>query len=127
MATMMTYTMRMSVDVVDVPTVANYWITRIDEMLTACMRDRALLPPERSIDVCFDEFMADDLAMVRRIWEIAGYQPDAASKQAVEQYLSGHTRGRLGRIDYRPAELGLVRDALRTRFAPYVARFVQPN
>jgi hypothetical protein len=39
MATMMTYTMRMSVDKVDVPTVANYWITRIDEMLSACMRD----------------------------------------------------------------------------------------
>jgi hypothetical protein len=43
-ATMMTYTMRMSVDKADVPTVANYWITRIDEMLSACMRDHDRLP-----------------------------------------------------------------------------------
>ena len=61
MATMMTYTMRMSVDVVDVPTVAGYWIGRIEEMLNACLRDHDKLPPERTIDVRFDEFMADDL------------------------------------------------------------------
>ena len=59
MATMMTYTMRMSVDKVDVETVAEYWITRIDEMLSACLRDHRLLPPDRTIDVRFDEFMAE--------------------------------------------------------------------
>lgn len=124
MATMMTYTMRMSVDKVDVPTVANYWITRIDEMLSACMRDRDLLPADRSIDVRFDEFMADDLAMVQRVWDVAGYEPNTESRQAVADYLVGHTRNRLGRIDYRPEDLGLDRAELERRFAPYVARFV---
>jgi hypothetical protein len=124
MATMMTYTMRMSVDVVDVPTVANHWITRIDEMLSACMRDHHLLPPERTIDVRFDEFMADDLAMVQRVWDTAGYEPSEESRQAVADYLAGHARNRLGRIDYRAEDLGLDRDDLRRRFAPYVQRFV---
>ncbi|BBZ04709.1 putative sulfotransferase [Mycolicibacterium chitae] len=125
MATMMTYTMRMSVDKVDVPTVANYWIGRIDEMLSACLRDHAKLPAERTIDVRFDEFMADDLAMVQRVWDVAGYQPDDQSRAAVAAYLAGHTRGRLGRVDYRPEDLGLDRGDLRRRFAPYVERFVR--
>lgn len=125
MATMMTYTMRMSVDKVDVPTVANYWIGRIDEMLSACLRDHAKLPAERTIDVRFDEFMADDLAMVQRVWDVAGYQPGDQSRAAVAEYLAGHTRGRLGRVDYRPEDLGLDRDDLRRRFAPYVERFVR--
>ncbi|MFA7513179.1 MAG: sulfotransferase [Mycolicibacterium vanbaalenii] len=124
MATMMTYTMRMSVDEVDVPTVAGYWIDRIDEMLSACLRDHDKLPPERTIDVRFDEFMADDLAMVERVWDVAGYRPSAESRTAVSEYLAGHTRGRLGTVDYRAADLGLDSDELRRRFTPYIERFV---
>jgi hypothetical protein len=124
MATMMTYTMRMSVDKVDVHTVAKYWITRIDEMLSACMRDHHLLPPDRTIDVRFDEFMADDLAMVQRVWDTAGYEPSDASRKAVADYMTSHVRGRLGKIDYRAQDLGLDVVDLRRRFAPYVERFV---
>nr|ABP46585.1 conserved hypothetical protein [Mycolicibacterium gilvum PYR-GCK] len=125
MATMMTYTMRMSVDEVDVPTVAGYWIDRIDEMLSACLRDHDKLPAERTIDVRFDEFMADDLAMVQRVWDTAGYTPSDESRAAVAEYLAGHTRGRLGTVDYRAEDLGVDRDELRRRFAPYVERFVR--
>ena len=125
MATMMTYTMRMSVDKVDVPTVANYWITRIDELLSACMRDHDRLPADRTIDVRFDEFMADDLAMVQRVWDTAGYTPNDVSRKSVADYMAGHTRGRLGKVDYRAEDLGLDKDELRRRFAPYVDRFVR--
>ena len=125
MATMMTYTMRMSVDKVDVPTVADYWITRIDEMLSACMRDHDRLPADRTIDVRFDEFMADDLAMAQRVWDTAGYTPSNESRKSVADYMAGHTRGRLGKVDYRAEDLGLDKDELRRRFAPYVDRFVR--
>jgi hypothetical protein len=125
MATMMTYTMRMSVDKVDVPTVANYWITRIHEMLSACMRDHDRLPADRTIDVRFDEFMADDLAMAQRVWDTAGYEPSGESRNAVAGYMAGHTRGRLGKVEYHAEDLGLDKDELRRRFAPYVDRFVR--
>jgi Sulfotransferase family len=124
MATMMTYTMRMSVDEVDVATVAEYWITRIDELLSACMRDHDRLPPERTIDVRFGEFMADDLAMAQRVWDTAGYSPSGQSRKAVADYLAGHRRGRLGRVEYHAEDLGLDKEELRRRFAPYVERFV---
>ena len=126
MATMMTYTMRMSVDKVDVPTVANYWITRIDEMLSACMRDHDKLPPDRTIDVRFDEFMADDLAMVQRVWDTAGYLPSEESRKAVVDYMARATPADgSGKVDYRAEDLGLDEDDLRRRFAPYVDRFVR--
>lgn len=127
MATMMTYTMRMSVDQVDVKTVAEYWITRIDELLGACLRDHDRLPADRTIDVRFDEFMADDLAMVQRVWDVAGYRPSAESREAVAAYLAAHRRGRLGRVEYHAEDLGLDKGDLRRRFAPYVERFVTPD
>lgn len=39
--------------------------------------------------------------------------------------MAGHTRGQLGPADYRAEDLGLERDELRQRFAPYVERFVR--
>jgi len=121
---MMTYTMRMSVDEVDVHTVAEYWISRIHEMLSACMRDHDRLPAERTIDVRFDEFMADDLAMAQRVWDVASYSPSPESRKAVASYVADHERGRLGRVEYHPEDLGLDKAELRNRFAPYVERFV---
>jgi hypothetical protein len=68
--------------------------------------------------------MVDNLAMVRRIWDIAEYRPSAESVRAVEAYQAGHARGRLGRIDYRAEDLDLEKDDLRRRFAPDIERFV---
>ena len=76
-------------------------------MLNACVSRPRPAAPDRTIDVRFNEFMADDLAMVQRVWEVAGYRPSDESRKAVADYLAGHTRGRLGRIDYRADELGL--------------------
>src|SRR6202023_3768198 len=46
-----------------------YWVDRVDRLLQACVRDRDLLPPDRTIDVLFHEFMADDVGVVERIYE----------------------------------------------------------
>lgn len=68
--------------------------------------------------------MADGLAMVAWVWDVAGYAPIDDSRQAVQSYMAGHTRGRLGRVDYRAEDLGPDREDLRARFAPHVERFV---
>ena len=36
---------------------------------SASVRDRHLVPADRSVDVLFHEFMADDIATVERIYE----------------------------------------------------------
>jgi hypothetical protein len=47
------------------------------------MRNHDRLPAGRTIDLRFDEFMADDLAMVQRAWDTAGYEPTEQSRKAV--------------------------------------------
>ncbi len=46
------------------------------------------------------------------------------ARTAVVDYLSGHQRGRLGSVETSPEMFGLREDDLRSRFAPYVERFL---
>jgi hypothetical protein len=124
MATMVVYSARMHRTPVPAAEMGRYWSDRIDLMLTSLVRDRDVIAAERSIDVRFDEFMADDLAMAERIYALAGEPVTPEASAAMGDYLAGHERGRLGTIDYRAADVGLDPDELRERFAPYVARFL---
>ena len=57
--TMIGYGDRMRRTRVDLAGLADYWIGRVDKLLGACLRDRDKLPTAQTIDVPFDEFMAD--------------------------------------------------------------------
>ncbi|HYF45726.1 MAG TPA: hypothetical protein VD926_05905, partial [Acidimicrobiales bacterium] len=78
---------------------------------------------DQSIDVGFDEFMADDLAMVARIYDLAGQPFDEGARTAIQAYLVDHPRGRHGGVRYDAAAVGLDRDELDAGFADYRARF----
>jgi Sulfotransferase family len=124
LATMVAYSGRMHADPPDVTAISHRWADRVETLLTACLRDRDLLPADKSIDVRFDDFMSDDVGMVRRICHVAGHRLTERGDAAIAAYLAEHKRGRLGRIDYRAEDLGLDLDELNERFAPYVARFL---
>ena len=127
MTTMIAYTARMHVQPVDAAKLGRAWAQRLDAMLTACVRDRDALCADRSIDVRFDDFMADEVATVERIYALADQPFDDSASGAIAAYMAGHERGRLGRIDYRAADVGLDPDDLRRRFQPYVDRFLSPG
>jgi hypothetical protein len=124
MATMTAYTARMHADPVVPARYGAYWAERIGSLLDACVRDRDTLSADRSLDIRFDDLRADDLAMARRVYEVAGQPFDPVAQGALTEYARGHARGRLGEIDYRAAAVGLDVDGLRERFAPYSARFL---
>lgn len=124
MVTMIVYTARMHRSPVDVEELSAYWTDRLELMLTALLRDRDVLAPERSLDLRFDEFMADDLASAGRILELAGEPVTDRVRAAMGDYLAGHQRGRLGRIDTRAEDLGIDEDDVRRRFAAYTERFL---
>jgi hypothetical protein len=73
--------------------------------------------------VHFDEFMGDDVAMVGRIYALAGQPFDATVKDAMDAFMAAHPRGRFGTIDYDLADFGLDAAECRERFAFYVERF----
>jgi len=122
--TMLVYGDRMRRTRVDPPAVAAYWIDRIEKLLRACVRDRFLVPAERSIDVLFHEFMADDIGMIERIYELADLEMTENARTQLAKYLEDNPRGKHGRIVYDlKADFGIERDELRTRFGFYFDRF----
>jgi hypothetical protein len=122
--TMLAYGERMRRASVDTGALVAYWAPRIEHLLRACVRDRDSLPAGHSIDVLFHEFMADDLAMVERIYEVAGLAMTGEARAQLQQFLAEHPRGREGRVVYDlPGDFGVDVDALRARFAFYFERF----
>ncbi len=121
--TMLTYTARLSTARVDPPAIGRYWADRLEQMLRSCVADRELVPEDQGIDVPFLEFMTDDIAMVERIYGVAGqpFTPDVQA--AMRAFIDEHPRGRHGGIRYDLATFGLDAGELRERFAFYAARF----
>jgi len=122
--TMLTYGDRMRRTKVDPPAVASYWADRVEHLLRACVRDRGLLPDDQSIDVVFHEFMADDLAVVERIYERAGLPMTSAARASLDAYMADNPRGKHGRIVYDlEGDFGVDPEAMRERFRFYYERF----
>jgi Sulfotransferase family len=124
MIAMITYSARMHRCPVPVQQIADFWIDRLDQMLSALVRDRDTIGPDRSIDIRFDDFMADELGVAERVYALAGEPFTEEARMAIADYLSGHQRGRRGNIETSCEMFGLTQDGLHARFAPYVERFL---
>jgi hypothetical protein len=122
--TMLAYGQRINRHQVEMQALVDYWCDRIEHLLRACERDRELLPEAQSIDVPFDQFMADDVGMVGRIYQKAGLEMNALAHSDLNTYMSNHPRGKQGRIIYNLREdFGVDPNALRERFDFYFQRF----
>ncbi|MBE1552555.1 hypothetical protein GGC64_006642 [Mycobacterium sp. OAS707] len=124
MVAMLTYSARMHRSPVPVEEIAADWIDRLELMLNALIRDRDVIAPQRSIDVTFDDFMADELGVAKRVYGLVGEPVTDEARGALTEYLAGHQRGRLGKVVTSCEMFGLDEDELRRRFAPYVSRFL---
>lgn len=124
MLAMLTYSARMHCAPVPVTEIAETWVARLERMLNALMRDRDVIPPDRSLDVRFDDFMADEMGTAERIFELADEEMTDAARAAIGEYLAGHQRGRLGRVATSAEMFGLDAVELAERFRPYAERFL---
>lgn len=123
MLAMLTYTARMHRCPVPVHEIAASWCDRLELMLDALVRDRDLIPPERSVDVRFEEFIRDELGAVERIYDLAGEPLTNPACTAAVDYLDHHRRGRLGTIATSAEMFGLDEHDLPSRFTRYRERF----
>jgi hypothetical protein len=124
MIAMITYSARMHRSPVPVEQIAASWIDRLEQMLAALVRDRDTIGRGRSVDIRFDEFMANELGVAEQVYALAGEPFTDQARTAVVSYLAGHQRGRLGNVETSYEMFGLEEDSLRARFAPYVERFL---
>jgi hypothetical protein len=123
-ATMVTYGARMSYRTTDPEWYLAYWADRVQRLLEASVRDRPLVPADRSVDVLFHEFMADDVATVDRVYEVAGLPMTPDARAAIAGYLIDHERGKDGQVVYdMRRDFGAEPEELRASFGFYLDRF----
>ncbi len=123
MATMIAYTARLQVRNPDPIAIGRYWSDRAADLLGACERDRDLLPADQSIDVRLQDLVADDMAIVQQIYELAGQPLGEENRRAMADYVETHPRGRHGRVIADPAPLGIDPDERRAALGSYAERF----
>ena len=102
----------------------DYWADRMRRLLEASVRDRHLIPSERCYDVLFHEFMADDVATVERIYEVARLSMTNEARAQIGAYLAGHQRGQAGQVVYDVRkDFGFEPSEVRSSFDFYSDRF----
>lgn len=124
MMTMICYATRMAVTRPDVVQLTGHWLGRIDDLLAGCIRDRDVLPAGQSIDVRFDDFMADERGTLADIYRLADQPFGDDVRAAMTDFLTEHPRGRYGGVIYDAADLHLDPGALAERFRGYRERFL---
>ncbi len=103
---------------------AAYWIDRIEHLLRACVRDRDQWGSDRSLDVVFHRYMADEMGTVRKIYAMADLPMTATAEQELATYLVENRRGKHGRVVYDlKGDFGVDAAEVRRRFAFYFDRF----
>lgn len=88
------------------------------------MRDRRLLPADRSIEIRFREFMADDLGTVARIYDVAT-QP--MTTQPWTRFMAAHPRGKYGTVVYELTAFSIDASERRAALRFYQQRFDIPS
>lgn len=92
----------------------------------ASLRQREKIDPARIIDVQFNDFIADGVGTVKRIYQHFQMPMSAAAEQNFQCYADAHPMGKHGKHDYRLEEYGLSEQQIRARFAFYIERFQVP-
>jgi hypothetical protein len=101
-----------------------YWSDRIRRLLHASVRDRHLLPEQRTVDVLFHEFMSDEMGTVENIYRAAGLELDAKARSEIDAYVASHQRGHAGQVVYDlRRDFGTDPAELRAPFDFYLDRF----
>jgi hypothetical protein len=123
MVTMLAYTARMNCAHPDPRAIAAHWTDRLERMLRACAEQRDVLPSDRTIDVSFDEFMAGDIEVVRRVYSLAGQPFTADTHASMEAFMDAHPRGKFGTVAYDFDDFGLDPDERYRALDFYLRRF----
>jgi hypothetical protein len=125
--TMGAYSSRLSHEPpIDIEGFGPYWCDRILDLYAGAVRDRDLVPADQSIDVTFDDFMADEARTVASIYERARQPFDAGVRRAMDEFVTAHPRGRHGTVVYDFAPFALDPAEIRTRAGFYTERFAIP-
>jgi hypothetical protein len=122
--TMMAYSDRLRRTSIDPDRLLDYWSDRVHRLLGACVRDRDLVPSERSIDISFHHLTGNEMPLLDELYRRGGVELTPKARAGFQRYLDGNPRGKHGRIRYDlQRHFGISADELRGRFDFYFDRF----
>ena len=123
-ATMMAYAARMAYRHTMPEWYIGYWTDRTRRLLESSVRDRHLLPADRTVDVYFDRYMADEMGTLQPIYDVAGLEFTTEARRQVDAYRAAHPRGKEGRVVYDlRRDFAVTPDEVRDPFEFYFDRF----
>jgi hypothetical protein len=122
--TMMAYSDRLRRTSIEPDWLLDYWTDRVHRLLSACVRDRDLVPAERSIDISFHHLNGNEIPLLDELYRRGGVELTPKVRSGFQRYLGGNPRGKHGRIRYDlQRHFGVSPDELRARFDFYFDRF----
>jgi hypothetical protein len=123
-ATMMAYSARMAYRHTMPEWYIEYWTDRIHRLLESSLRDRHLLPADRTVDVYFDRYMADEMGTLKHIYDVAGLELTPEARRQIGVHRDAHPRGKEGRVVYDlRRDFSVTPDEVRAQFDSYFDRF----
>jgi hypothetical protein len=127
--TMMAYADRLRRRSIDPDWLIDYWTDRIHRLLSAGVRDRDLVPAERSIDISFHQLNGNEMTVLEALYGRAGVELTPGVRKSFERYIDGNPRGKHGAIRYDlHRHFGVTPEDVRSRFDFYFDRFdVRPE
>jgi hypothetical protein len=86
-------------------------------------RDAGCAPPERFLDVMYQDLVRDPIGVVRRLYRRFDLPLTEAVEARMRNFLAANPKDKHGRHRYTLAQFGLDRDQERERYAAYRERF----
>ncbi len=111
-------------DEVDARWVGQEWLWKTGHRIAVTAQVRQTIPPDRQLDVTFEEMNADWAGVMRRVLAFLGRETTPEAMAAMQAYAMraarehGHQNHR-----YRPEDFGLSAGLIRERFADYVLTY----
>jgi hypothetical protein len=129
LTSLITYLRSMASDHLDPHAIGADWTARLARGLEQTMRvrDEHRLDSARVFDMQFTEFVADEIAMVRRIYTHFGIAFSTEAESRMRRFLAANPADKHGRHRYRLADAGLDAATERRRYAAYQDRYGVPS
>ena len=122
--TMLAYGDRMRRHEIDPQGLVDYWTDRIERLLRACVRDRELIPADRSLDIGFHQLNGNEMTILETLYGYNDTDLPPETRSALRAYLEDNPRGKHGRMRYDlKRDFDRSPDEIRSRFAFYFDRF----
>ncbi len=115
----------MGSDDVDPIEIAEDWTARIKRVLEHAIDVRAndAHPDARFFDMYFQDFVADQFAVVERIYEAFDLPMSGIAADCMRAFIADNPKGKHGIHHYGPHEFGVDPDRTRRSFRRYMERF----